>query len=78
MSKKIGYVVFPLSQNTFIGTAVAEEVKTRTFIHVQADGTLTFVFAQGNDLVVPVVSGMDFTIPEDALSLTSTADVLMS
>ena len=68
---------FPIQANTFVGTASSEDVTNKSIVHTNADTTLTFSFPSG-DISIAALVGSDFAIGNGCLTLTSTAEVMIS
>jgi len=74
------YQVFPITSETFDGTATDEDLRTERLIKALANGTLTVHLTVGTDLVFDVIAGQDFYIHDDGNmdTVTSTASIMMS
>lgn len=74
------YQVFPITSETWDGTATTEALKTERLIKILEDGTLTVHFTVATDVAFTVTAGMDFYVNNDPdiTSVTSTAAILMS
>ena len=72
------YQVFPITSETYVGTATAEDLLTERLVKALEGGTITFNYAV--PIVVTVVAGMDFYVNDDGLcdDVTSTAAIMMS
>ena len=70
---------FPIHAGTYNGTASSLMIEGRyNVVHASADGTLTFTFPGSNSIVIDVKEGQDFAIAPGCISLTSSANVIVS
>ena len=72
------YQVFPITSETYVGTATTESVLQERLVKALAAGTLTINYA--TPVAISVVAGMDFYIHDDGtdVTVTSTASIMMS
>ena len=72
------YQVFPITSETYVGTATTEAVLTERLVKALAAGTITVNYS--TPVAVTVTAGMDFHIQDDGtdVTVTSTADIMMS
>ena len=71
------YQTFPITNETYIGTATAKLPFGERLLRANADGNITFTFPSGN-VVLTVNEGFDCVISADCTAVTSTASILMS
>ncbi len=72
-----GYQVFPITSDTIQATVTSQIPLRERLIRAIDSGTITFSFSSG-DKVIAVAGGEEFICAADCLTVTSTANVLMS
>jgi len=66
---------FPVSLNTFIGTANDETATNRSVLHAVEDVTCDFTMRDGSVLTMDIAAGLDVGLTTDVISVTSTGKV---
>ena len=80
MKKNSGEAIqaLPITASTYVGTPTAFNPKGYDVVHCNADGSVTFDFGNSGTVVVNASAGQDFAIGEGCVSITATAEVIIS
>ena len=74
-----GIQAFPLNASTFQGTAASFKCKNFCILKMAADGDVTIKYESGaSTTFTDLKESSDFSIPDTAVEITSTVDVLIS
>lgn len=67
---------FPIGKGTVVLTTATDyNISSRSVIHVNGDGTLTFTFNDGTSTSFSVSAGMDFAIERSCVSISSDCEI---
>ena len=74
-----GIQAFPLNAGTFTGTASNFKCKNYKVLKMGDDGDITIKYLSGaSKSFTGLKAGMDFSLPDGAIELTSTVAILLS